>query len=177
MDLNLIPDKINRFNAYNGAATTANKLIGITAEVQLPKFEYASQTLNLAGAAGEIDSPSVGQIKSCEMEIPFTNASPEALAVAAKDNEPLILRAAQEFIDKATQKKVFKGRVITVYGMTKSIDMGKLVKGGYGEPKIVKEVLYYEDKIDDEVVTKVDKLNGVLEVAGENMMADIDNLI
>lgn len=176
-NLNMIPDKLNRFKAYKGTVEASNELIGITAEVTLPSFEYLSQTVNLAGSAGEIDSPAVGQLKSVQIEIPFSNASMEALSVAAKDNEALILRGAQEFIDKETQKKVMKGRVITVYGMTKSLDMGKFVKGGFGEPKITKEVLYYEDVIDGEVVTKVDKLNGVFIVAGENLMAEIDNLL
>ncbi len=64
-----------------------------------------SETINLAGMAGEYDSPTVGQYKSMEIEIPFSNISKETLEIAARDNEPMIMRSSQEFIDPETHKK------------------------------------------------------------------------
>ena len=105
MGKRLIPDKIENFNVYLGTAADSNRLIGITDEITLPKLENMSETINLAGMAGEYDSPTVGQYKSMEIEIPFSNISKETLEIAARDNEPMIMRSSQEFIDPETHKK------------------------------------------------------------------------
>lgn len=174
---NLIPDKINRFNAYRGTATEANKLLGVTSEITLPKFESMTETLSLSGMAGEIDSPTVGQYKSVTMDITFTNIDQASLQLAADDATPLILRSAQEFIDPVTRCKSYQNRTITVCGLTKAIDYGKLKKGGYGEPKITKEVTYYKEVINDEVVTEHDKFNGKSVIGGVDITKDIMNYI
>lgn len=174
----LIPDKIGRFNAYKGTADQANKLLGITAEVTLPTFSFMSETLNLAGMAGEIDSPAKGQLQSIEMEIPFSNISEQSMAIAADDSAPLILRAEQEFINRETHGKVMKARVITVKGFTKKINFGSLKKGGYGNPSITKEITYYKDVVDGTTITEVDKINGSpFTINGVNMAAESDSMI
>lgn len=61
--------------------------------------------------------------------------------------------------------------------MTKSINYGKLKKGGYGNPSIKKEVIYYKEEIDGEVITEIDKFNGKCIINGTNIMQDIENLI
>lgn len=175
---NLIPDKIGRYNAYVGNADVANKLLGITAEMALPSFSYMSETLNLSGTAGEIESPAMGQLQSAEVEIPFTNISAQALALAANDGTALILRAEQEFIDKTTYKKVTKSRVVTIRGFTKKINFGSLKKAGFGNPSITKEIIYYKDVIDGVTVFEVDKLNGTpFIINGVNMAAETDSMI
>lgn len=172
-----IAEKINRFNAYSDVVNAANKLAGVTAEVTLPEFEFTSETISLAGMAGEVDSPSKGQLKSAQIEIPFSNISKEMLGLLADDNASIILRAAQEQIDTETLQKTHIGRVITAKGMTKKVNYGKLIKGGYGNPSITKELIYYKDELDGEVLTEVDKFNGKYKVNGVDIMADIDELI
>lgn len=125
-----IAEKINLFNAYLGSVNAANKLIGVTDEVTLPEFENMSETISLSGMAGEVDSPSPGQFKSVQVEIPFTNISADSLRAAADDSKTIILRAAQENLDTESLNKTPLGRVITIKGMTKSINYGKLKKGG-----------------------------------------------
>lgn len=174
----LIPDKIGRFNAYLGTADQANKILGITAEMTLPTFTYMSETLNLAGMAGEIDSPAMGQLQSTQIEITFSNISAQAMSLAADDSLPIILRAEQEFLNRETHAKEMKGRVITVKGMTKAINFGSLKKGGYGNPSITKEITYYKDEVDGIVITEVDKINGSpFTINGVNKAAATDNLI
>lgn len=168
-----IPDKINNFNVYSGVVSAKKRLIGITSEVTLPNWENTSETLSLAGMGGEIDSPTVGQYKSTEIEIGFSNMAKSTLEIAADDATPLILKGAQEFINPENGTKTFASRTITVRGMTKGVDYGKLKKGGYGEPKVKKEVTYYKEVIDGEVVTEIDKFNGKAIVAGKDMTKDI----
>lgn len=175
--MNLIPDKINNFNVYADTATAANKLIGVTDEVTLINLQSMSETISLAGMAGEVDSPTVGQYQSMEIEIKFSNIAKSSLEVAAKDNVPLIFRSNQEFIDPVTCTKSMKNRTITIRGMTKAINFGVLKKSGYGNPSITKEVVYYKEVVDGEVVAEIDKFNGKAIIGGVDLTKDIlDNI-
>lgn len=173
----VIPEKISLFNAYVGSADAANKLAGVTDEITLPEFESMSESLSLAGMGGEVDSPSPGQFKSAQMEIPFSNISLSCLKTVADDSKPIVLKAAQEQINTDTLEKSYVGRTITIRGMTKKINYGKLKKGGYGNPSITKEVIYYKDQLGDEVLTEVDKFNGKAVINGVNLMQNVENLI
>lgn len=170
---NLIPDKVNNYNVYTGTATAANKLIGVTNETTLIDLQNMSETLSLAGMAGEIDSPTVGQYQSMEITINFSNIARSSLEVAAKDNIPLIFLSRQEFINPEDNTKCFKTRMITVRGMTKKISYGALKKGGYGNPSVTKEVVYYKEVIDDEVITEIDKFSGRVIIGGVDLTKEI----
>ena len=173
----LIPEKTALFRAYVEESTTENNLIGTTDEVDLPDFEYLSETLNLAGMAGEVDSPALGQLKSATMDIPFTATSEQSLRLAEDDSKPLILRSAQEVFDSSNNQKSLVQRVITIYGMTKKINFGKLKKAGYGNPTITKEITSYKDEIDGVVVTHIDKFAPTFVVNGQDLMKGITDLI
>jgi len=175
--MGFIPEKINNFNAYRGIVEEATRLIGVTDEIELPNFSNMTETLSMAGMGGEIDSPTVGQFKSCQMVITFSNITKEQLEMAADDNEPIILRAAQEVIDTVTNKKGYKGRVITIRGMTKEINYGSLKKGGYGKPSITKEITAYQDVYDGTTLTDIDKWGTKCIIGGKDITAGISELI
>ena len=171
--LRLIPDKINNYNVYTGTASEANRLIGVADETTLPNLQNLSETISLAGMAGEIDSPTIGQYKSMDIKITFSNIAKSSLEVAAQDNTPLIFRSAQEFINPEDSTKIVKNRTITLRGMTKEIDFGSLKKSGYGKPSITKEVTYYKEVIDGDTVAEVDKFNGKSIIGGVDMTKEI----
>lgn len=172
-----IVEKTNLFNVYAGEVNNSGKLIGVANEITLPEFENMSETLSLSGMSGEVDSPSRGQYKSAQMEIGFKNISKEMLNIVADDSMTIILRSAQETINTETMKKSHISRVITMKGMTKKVNYGKLAKGGYGEPSIVKEVVYYKEELDGEVITEVNKFGTSSIINGVNIMADVESLI
>lgn len=175
--MSMVPEKINNFNAYWGTVEEATRLIGITDEVELPTFTSMTETLNMAGGGGEIDSPTVGQFKSCQITIPFANITKAQIEIAANDEKPIILRAAQEIVDTATNKKSHKGRVITIRGMTKEINYGSLKKGGYGKPSITKEITSYQDVYDGQILTDIDKWGTKCIIGGQDITAGIAELI
>lgn len=177
LDYNYIPDKINNFNAYQDTVTPENKLLGVTNEVTLPTMTLKSETLNLAGFAGDLDSPTEGQFESAQIEITFSNISKQSLALLQDDTKPIVLRGAQEFINKESGTKEFKGRVITVKGMTKAVNFGSLTVGGYGNPSITKEITYYKDEVDGETIFEMDKINYKYVVNGVDKGAKINELI
>lgn len=172
-----IPEKTNLYNVYVGDVNNAGKLAGVANELTLPEFEYMTETLSLAGMSGEVDSPSPGQYKSTQMEIGFTNISDGMLDMVADDNKTITIRSAQEVLDTENLSRGYKGRVITVRGMTKKINYGKLKKGGYGEPSVTKEVIYYKEVLDGKVITEVNKFGSSNIINGINVMADVESLI
>ena len=123
-----IYDKTNIFKAYYGQVSEDARLAGVTDEVTLPNFENVSETLNLAGTVGEIDSPSAGQYKSATIDIPFTQVSKEAFGIMCDDSTSIILKSVQEIFNTETLKKIHIVRTITIKGMTKGHDYGKLKK-------------------------------------------------
>ena len=172
-----IPDKINNFNVYHGEANDDSRMVGVTSEVTLPTFTYKSENLNLAGFAGDLDSPTEGQLQSATIEIPFSNISEQSMELLGDDTKTIIMRAAQEFIDKETGTKKYVNRTITVRGMTKEVKMGSLVVGGYGNPSITKEITYYKDVVDNKTIYEVDKINYKYVVNGVDKGAQIADLI
>lgn len=177
LNFNYIPDKINNFNVYQDTVTGNSRLMGVSNEITLPTFTLKSETLNLAGFAGDLDSPTEGQFESAQVEIPFSNISKQSLALLEEDGKSIIIRGAQEFIDKETGKKEMVGRVITIKGMTKAVNFGTLTVGGYGNPSITKEVTYYKDEVDGETITEIDKINYKYIVNGVDKGAKIADLI
>lgn len=171
-----IPEKINNFNAYTKTVEESNKLVGVTDEIALPSIEYLSETLSMAGMGGEIDSPTVGQIKSIQIEIPFKNISEKMFNLVA-DGGAIILKAAQEVVDTATNGKSYQGATITISGMTKSINFGKLKKGGYGDPSITKEVIAFKYEAGDETLVDIDKWGTRQIINGQEVTKGISDLI
>lgn len=172
-----INDKTNIFNAYYDTVDVKGKLAGVTDEVTLPNFENISETLNLAGMVGEVDSPSAGQYKSTTVDIPFSQVSKEAFDIMCNDSASIILKAAQEVLDTETYKKKHVVRTITIKGMTKAHDYGKLKKGGYSNASIKKEVIYYKDQVGDDVIEEIDKFNGKAVINGNDVLGDVESLI
>lgn len=53
----------------------------------------------------------------------------------------------------------------------------KLKKGGYGNPTIKKEVIYYKDQVGEDVIEEIDKFNGKAVINGEDVLGNVASLI
>jgi len=148
-----LPDKVNNFNVYDGKT----RLIGVSAEITLPSFEPLTDTLNVAGMAGEIESEVIG-------------------AFAASTN-PVVIRGSMEVFNTQTQAKDTKPIVVTIKGRTLSIDSGVLKKGGKGQPSITKDVTYIKVTINNKTQVELDKLNSIFILGGVDLFAKIRSQI
>jgi len=167
-----IPDKINNFNVYDGKT----KLVGISSEITIPSFEPLTDTLNVAGLAGEIESEVIGSYGSMKMEIPFLNLSEDFFKFAAS-TEPVVIRGSMEVFNTQTQTKDTVPVVVTVKGRTMNIKPGIIKKGGKGEPSITKEITYIKIAINGATMLVLDKLNGEFIMGGVNMLQKINSQI
>ena len=64
---NVIPELVNSFNVY----LSGNKLVGVSGEVELPELEAMTETIELAGSLGELETPATGHFSSAKIKIPF----------------------------------------------------------------------------------------------------------
>ena len=172
MEIYDLPDKINNFNVYDGKT----KLVGISAEITLPSFDPLTDTLNVAGMAGEIESEVIGSFGSMKIEIPFENLFENFFAFAASTN-PIVIRGSMEVFNTQTQAKSLKPIVITVKGRTMNIKPGTFKKGGKGQPSITKEITYIKIAIDNATQLELDKLNSIFIMGGIDLLEQVRSQI
>lgn len=160
-----IPDKINDFNVYRDGT----RLIGVGEEVTLPDIEMLSETVLVAG--GEVDSPTIGQFASSQVEIPF-----QSLVAGAFDllnplkSVNVTLRASQQEMN-GQGDIVFVGVRAVFRGRPKIFAPGSVKKGSGTGATLTIEWTYYLLEIDGEKVVEIDKLNGVFKARGVDIMA------
>lgn len=167
-----LPDKLNNFNVYSGKT----RLVGVSSEVELPSFDPLTDTLSVAGMAGEIESEVVGSFGSMKVKIPFLNMSEDFFAFAAS-SEPIILRGSMEVFHTQTQSKDFVPLAITIKGRTMNIEPGNFKKGGKGEPSITKEITYIKIMINNTTQLELDKLNSIFIMGGVDLLQKLKSQI
>lgn len=168
-----MPEKVVSYNVYIGE----NRLVGISGEVTLPNFEAMTSTISGAGILGEYESATIGHFGSQTIEIPFRTLQDQSFSLAKLKGESLILRAAQQSYDVAgggVNKRPLK---ITLRGQPKGLNLGTLAVGGATGTTNTLEILYIKIEENNRTMLEFDKLNYVYIVDGEDLLADIRNMI
>ena len=155
---NYIPEKINDANIY----LAGDKMIGTTAELELPEVKMKTGTVEGMGISGEIDSPTIGQFESMEQTINFNTLYSSAMDMLSPlKTVELTIRAAQQVYDK-----VERGRV-------KNFKPGKVKKSETMDASITIELTYILIEVDGSVMLEIDKLNGVYKTNDTDMLAEV----
>lgn len=170
------PSVINQFKAYDSEESA--EIVGTTGEITLPTVETKTSTINGAGILGDIEESVVGQFNSIKMDIPFRVISTDIFKLM-KTNKPtgVVLRGAVQGFDTETSQATFKQMKVSVKGKVSSINPGKVKAGEQMDCSISLELTYIKIIYDDVVGLELDKLNNVYIVDGEDMLANIKNLI
>lgn len=170
---NYVPEKINDANVY----LFGTKMIGVSESITLPPLKMKTSTVSGFGINGEVDSPDIGQFESMEQEIMFRTLYSSAMDMLSPlSTVDLTIRAAQQVMDK-TGGYAFKGLRVVEKGRVKSFDPGKVEKGNGMDAKVVIEVTYIMIEVDGKKIVEVDKLNGIYNCNGVDMLAAIQRLI
>lgn len=170
---NPIPDKVTNYNVYDDT----EKLVGVAAEVTLPNLEPMTETISGAGILGEYESPNEGHFGSMAIEIPFRTLTDKSFSLLKNKGRSIVLRAAQNSYDMSGGSKQKRGLKITLRGIPKGLELGKLAAGTGTESKNTLEVLYMKIEENGKVLLELDKLNFIYIVDGEDLLAEIRNLI
>jgi len=165
-----IPDKINDFNVYDDG----ERLIGIGEEVTLPDIEMMSESVIVPG--GEVDSPTIGQFTSGQVEIPFQSLTQDLFSMMNPlRSVNITLRASQQEMD-GSGNIVFTGLRAVFRGRPKTLAAGSVKKGSGTGTSLSIEWTYYMLEIDGKKVIEIDKLNSVFKINGEDILAQSKQL-
>lgn len=165
-----IPDKINDFNVY----ADGDRLIGIGEEVTLPDIEMLSETVRVPG--GEVDSPTIGQFASGQVEIPFQSFVQDTFDMLNPlKSVNITLRASQQEMN-GSGDIVFKGVRAVFRGRPKTLSAGSIKKGSGTGTSLSIEWTYYLLELDGKKVVEIDKLNSVFKVNGADILAQTKKL-
>lgn len=160
-----IPDKINDFNVYQDG----DKLIGIGEEVTLPDIEMMSESVIVPG--GEVDSPTIGQFASGQVEIPFQSLTKDTFDLMNPlKSVNITLRASQQEMD-GNGDVVFTGIRAVFRGRPKTLTAGSIKKGSGTGTSLAIEWTYYLLEIGGKKVVEIDKLNSVFKINGVDILA------
>lgn len=170
---NFIPEGVNEFNAYLGGT----QMIGVAADIDLPKIVMLARTIEAAGVSGKIESPTIGQFDSMVQEIKFNALYSSAVDMLNPlEVVNLTFRAAQQVYDK-TGGYVFKSLRVVEMGRVKEFHPGKLKKAETMEAAVAMELTAIKLEVDGVTVFEIDKLNSVYIVNGKDMLADLRGMI
>lgn len=173
MSINAMPEKVVNYNVY----LDNDKLVGIKADVTLPKLEQMTETISGAGIAGEYESAVPGHFGKIEMDITFNSVSEDSTKLLIPGAKSLVLRASQQSYDIAAGGTNYRALKITTKVLSKGVDLGKLSPGKSTETKNTFEVIYIKIEENGNTLLELDKLNFIFIVNGVDLLADIRNQI
>lgn len=167
---NVMPELINNFQIFNDT----NRLLGISGDVELPSLEALTESLEVAGALGELEVPATGQYKSIKLKIPFAILYGDVFDITnTTEAVKFTLRASEQFSDPETYNTDYMPMKIVVRGKPITINLGKLVKGKKGDPYVELEIYYIKIVIDGVTELELDKMGFKFILHGKDMLAKI----
>ena len=167
----ILPEVINNFNVYD---YNSNKLVGVSGEVSLAEIAMTTATISGAGLLGDMDMPVIGQIGAIEQTIPFNTISTNIFThFKLNKSVSIVLRGDIQSVDSSTGKYKHSALRLSYRGYVKKITPGKVKAADTMGASVTMELTYMHIQLDGETVLKFDKLNGVFEVDGEDLLAEI----
>lgn len=166
--MNPVPEKLNDFRVYRDG----NDLLGI-ADVDLPDIEFLSDTIKGAGIAGEVDSPTIGQLASMKLTLNWRTITKPLTSLAQQKAHALDLRGAMQNYDAAKGEFKTVPVKIVVRCFPKKIGLGKFDKGSSTDSSSEFEVIYLKVTINNETAVEIDKYNYICVISGVDYLQPI----
>lgn len=166
--MNQVPEKLNDFRVYRDG----NDLLGV-ADVSLPDIEFLSETVKGAGIAGEVDSPTVGQLASMQLSLNWRTITKPLTILAQQKAHALDLRGSMQIFEAAMGEYRQVPVKIAVRGLPKKIGLGKFDKGSSTDSSSEFEVIYMKISINGETVIEIDKYNYVCVINGVDYLLQV----
>ena len=160
----IIPELLNHYNVYNDA----QKLIGISGDVELPDFEAITETIEGAGVLGEIEAAATGQFSSMTVKIPFSVLYEDMFTIVnSASGVQLTLRGSMQFMDPTTGVTDHYPIKVVIRGKCKKYSLGKM------DPSVELEILYIKIDVNNKSVVELDKANFKYAVNGVDLLEKI----
>ena len=170
----MLPEVVNDFNVY----IEGEKLIGQNADVELPEFNFITDTLSGAGIMGEIEDPVTGLTESSTIKFKWNCLQDDYFnLVNTTKPQTITLRASNQMINKSTFETDYYPTKLLVRGKSKSIKLGTLEKGKKQDCETEIEIFYFKAMRENHVLIEIDKLNSKFVLNGEDLRAKINSQI
>lgn len=171
----IVPELVNNYNIYDDKA---EKLIGVSGEIDLGELKAMTDTVELAGTLGEYDAPATGHFSSMKLKIPFAIVHGNIFELLDPTEAiHLTLRGSMQTIGQESFNVDSYGVKIVVRGRMTSTALGKWARAKKGEPEVELELLYLKIVIDGKETLELDKLNFKYVINGKDAMAKIRSQI
>lgn len=165
---NLIPSVLTNAKIYRDGID----LLGI-ADVEMPDFEYMTESVAGLGIMGEMDVPVTGHMKAMSIKIKWNAPNPSSIALLQNESHHLDIRGNIQKMDGGSGKIVNEAVKCVVRAMPKKSGIGKFEPGKKMEPETEMEVIYLKMWLGGAELVEIDKCDFVFNLNGNSQLAEI----
>lgn len=165
---NLIPSLLTDAKIYKDGTG----LLGV-GSVELPDFEYMTESLAGLGIAGEVDAPVVGHMKSMTAKIKWNTCNPTATSLLAPEAHQLEVYGSVQHYDAGSGTYEHLPVKVVFKAPPKKVGIGKMEPGKKMEPETELEVYYLKLWQNGQEMVEMDKFNYIFSVMGVDYLAKI----
>lgn len=165
---NLIPAVLTNARVYKDGAT----LLGV-ASVDMPDFEFMTESMAGFGIAGEVDMPIQGHFKSMSIKLKWNTTTKDAIQLLAMEGHQIDIRGNIQKYDAGTGKFVDEAIKVLVKGSPKKVGVGKFEPAKKMDPETELEITYIKIWQGGGELVELDKLNFIFRVLGIDKMVNI----
>lgn len=162
---NIIPSLLTNARIYK----SGNVLMGV-GTLELPDFEYMTESLGGLAIAGEIDMPVQGHFKSMTIKIKWNTTTADALSLLQLEAHHLDIRSNIQKYDAGTGKFLDESHKVLLHAMPKKAGVGKFQPAKKMEPETEMEISYIKMWQGGKELVELDKLNFIYRVHGVNKL-------
>ncbi|MDR2821044.1 MAG: phage major tail tube protein [Desulfovibrio sp.] len=141
--------------------------------VELPNFEFMTESIAGLGIGGEMDMPVVGHFKSMSIKITWNTVNDNTVGLLLPQAHHLDVRGSVQEYDAGAGTFVNKAVKVVVRAIPKTSGIGKFEPGKKMDPETELEVSYLKLWLGGVERVEVDKFNLIFRVNGMDSLADI----
>ncbi len=165
---NIIPALLTDASVYRDG----NVLLGV-GSLELPDFEYMTESIAGLGIAGEVDAPVVGHFKSMSVKIKWNTTTESATSLLAPQAHQLEVYGSIQCYDAGSGTYEHQPVKVLLKAPPKKVGIGKMEPGKKMEPETELEVYYLKLWQNGTEMVELDKFNYVFSILDEDYFAKI----
>jgi P2 family phage contractile tail tube protein len=141
--------------------------------VELPNFEFMTESIAGLGIGGEMDMPVLGHFKSMTLKITWNTVNDNSVSLLMPQAHHLDVRGSVQEYDAGTGSFVNRAVKVLVRAVPKTSGIGKFEPGKKMDPETELEVAYLKLWIGGREKVEVDKFNLIFRVNDLDVLADV----
>lgn len=165
---NLVPALLTNAKIYKDG----RDLLGL-GSVEMPDFEYMTESISGLGIMGELDAPVTGHFKAMTIKIKWNVPTAISAGLLESEGHYLDIRGSIQELDAGSGKFIDKPIKIVCRAMPKKSGVGKFEPGKKMEPETELEIYYIKIWLNGAELVEVDKFNFKFTINGADMLAQI----